>query len=116
MGLSLGPDQLTKRLHHQWEAETDQTITANFQLYTLPITAYSLRLTDEVVRVAVVLRLEAVICEHICPCGTGVTTTGSHGLACPLGLGRMAQHVVINETRETIYRALGKAGFLAVKE
>ena len=56
-------------------------------LHALPLTAYDLRLSDEAVRVAAGLRLGLAICEpHTCACGAPVSSRGSHGLACHLGL------------------------------
>src|ERR1043165_2063908 len=58
-------------------------------LLALPLAAQGLRLNDEEMRVAVGLRLGAVICaQHACACGTMVSARGSHGMACSLGFGR----------------------------
>src|SRR6218665_99399 len=76
-------------------------------LNALPITACGLRLDDENVRIAVGLRLGAAICEpHICSCGARIDATGSHGLSCFLGFGRIARHSTINDI---IHRTLSKA-------
>ena len=48
-----------------------------------PITAIGLRLTDEMIRVAVGFRLGANTCEpHECVCGSMVDARGLHGLCC----------------------------------
>ena len=73
-------------------------------------------LSDEALRVAVVLRLGANICEpHTCAYGAFVSARGKHRLSCSLGFGRVARHGVINDLG-LIHRALIKAGFPAEKE
>src|SRR6218665_2589060 len=69
-----------------------------YWLNPLPITACGLRLDDEDVRIAVGLRLGAAIYEpHIRSCGARIDATGSHGLSCSLGFGRIARHSTIND-------------------
>ena len=52
-------------------------------LYALPNSSCGLRLDDEVIMVAVGLRLGTRLCNpHTCVCGTAVDALGTHGLAC----------------------------------
>jgi hypothetical protein len=83
-------------------------------LFALPLAAQGLRLNDEEMRVAVGLRLGAVICApHACACGTMVSARGSHGLACSLGFGRQARHSSINDI---VLRSLIRAGIPSIRE
>ena len=83
-------------------------------LFALPLAAQGLRLNDEEMRVAVGLRLGAVICApHACACGTMVSARGSHGLACSLGFGRQARHSTINDI---VLRSLIRAGIPSIRE
>src|SRR6218665_1858047 len=83
-------------------------------LLAMPIASCGLKLDDEPVRVAVVLRLRTNLCEpHTCVCGQRVTAQGHHGLSYIKGFGRQARHGVINDV---IYQALTKAGYTTVKE
>jgi len=92
---------------------TSQTHSGDW-LFTLPITSCGLRLDDEVVRVAVGLRLGAPLCEpHSCVCGSLVTAEGSHGLSCGLGPGRTSRHASLNDL---IFRSLARAGYSSTKE
>ena len=68
----------------------------------------------EAIRVAIGLRLGVTLCRrHTCPCGAKVDETGSHGLSCRYGTGRIARHDAINDI---IYRALVKANIPSKKE
>ena len=72
------------------------------------------RLDDEIVRIAVCLRLGVAICEpHLCACGAHVSARGAHGLSCSLGFGRQARHSILNDL---IHRSLNRAGIPAIKE
>ena len=52
-------------------------------LQALPLLAIGLKMSDEVMRVAVGVRLGANLCEpHTCNCGQQVDVRGTHGLAC----------------------------------
>jgi len=52
-------------------------------LLALPISSCGLRLSDDAVRVAVILRLGCSICvAHTCRCGSPVDTHGLRGLVC----------------------------------
>ena len=77
-------------------------------LHALPITSLGLRMDDEVVRVAMGLRLGATICyPHECHlCGTRVDSRGTHGLHCRKSLGRHPRHMAINDI---IKRSLASA-------
>ena len=83
-------------------------------LCALPITACSLRLSDEAIRVIVGLRLGLNICEpHPCPCGATVTSRGTHGLSCKISSGRSTRHQQINDV---IWRALKHIDIPSTKE
>ena len=50
-----------------------------------PMPAIGLRMSNEAIRVATGLRLEANLCSpHTCPCSAPVDAQGSHGLSCPV--------------------------------
>ena len=83
-------------------------------LSAFPISACGLRLDDDVIHVAVGLRLGVPICEpHECPCGTQVDARGSHCLSCRKSKGRMLRHQIINDI---IYKALLKVDIPSSKE
>ena len=77
-------------------------------LSALPVSSLGLRMDDDVIRVAVGLRLGAPLCEpHHCQhCGDVVDLTGTHGLRCRYSKGRHSRHATINEV---IKRSLGTA-------
>src|ERR1043165_7397235 len=53
------------------------------------VTALGLRLSDDVIRIAVGIRLGTTLCEpHLCHCGQRVDARGTHGLACRKTAGR----------------------------
>ena len=70
------------------ETDTAQLLAASAPhsgdwLQAPPVTAIGLRLTDEMIRVAVGFRLGANTCEpHECVCGFMVDARGLHGLCC----------------------------------
>ena len=71
-------------------------------------------LDDALLRIAVGLRLGAVVCtEHICICGQKVDKYGHHGLSCKKSRGRFARHCSLNEA---IQRSLGSAHVTSVLE
>jgi hypothetical protein len=79
-----------------------------------PLSAVGLRMSDEEVRVALGLRLGAMLCSpHTCPCGADVDTRGLHGLSCRRSARRQMRHRLINDI---IWRAQGRAGIAAVRE
>ena len=67
-----------------------------------------LRMDDEVVRIAVGLRLGvALYVPHCCQhCGSDVDEMGTHGLSCRFSKGRHSRHAAINDT---IKRSLNAA-------
>ena len=77
-------------------------------LNALPISAVGLRMDDEVVRVAVGLRLGAALCQpHTCQkYGAQVDSTGTHGLSCSRSEGRHPRHAALNDV---IRRSLAAA-------
>ena len=107
-----------------WDSQTDDVHRARLTaaaaphsgdwLHALPISSCGLKLDNETVRIAVVLRLGIELCvPHACPCGTMVDALGIHGLSCRLVCGRMARHQILNDL---IWRAFSKASIPACKE
>ena len=68
-------------------------------LNALPIAPLGLRLSDDVIRVAVGLRLGVPICRpHLCvSCGANVEALGVHGLSCCFSKGRHSRHAALND-------------------
>ena len=105
---SASDDQTKARLR------ASQCATSGAWLQALPISSVGLRLADDVVRVAVGLRLGAHLCEpHTCRCGTHVDERGIHGLACKKSAGRHPRHGLLNDI---IWRALQRAQVPSTKE
>ena len=77
-------------------------------LTALPISSLGLCMDDEVVRIAVGLRLGVALCvPHCCQhCGSDVDEMGTHGLSCHFSKGRHSRHAAINDT---IKRSLNAA-------
>ena len=77
-------------------------------LNALLISALSLRLDDDTVRIAVGLRLGIPLCKPhtCCMCGANVDCTATHGLSCQGSPGRHHNHAAINTI---IHRALSAA-------
>ena len=72
-----------------------------------PISSVDLRMDDDVIRVAVGLRLGANLCEpHTCTCGVPVDARGMHGLACKRSTGRHPRHGLLNDV---VWRAMLRA-------
>ena len=67
-------------------------------LCTLPISACGLHLKDNVIRVAVRLRLGCAICEtHSYLCGATVDSLGQHALSCKKNASRVQRHAWLND-------------------
>ena len=68
-------------------------------LYAPPMSAIGLRMDDEVLRVAVGLRLGVTLCRpHKChQCGAEVNHLGLHGLSCRRSQGRHPRHAAVND-------------------
>ena len=68
-------------------------------LNALPISSVCLRMDDEVVRIAVGLRLGLPLCHpHLCSgCGAEVGEDGIHGLSCRYSKYRHSRHVELND-------------------
>ena len=80
-------------------------------LFSLPISAYGLRMDDEAIRVAVAVRLGIDPgSAHTCRCGANIDPSGFHSLVCRHVPGRAARHHALNDC---IFRALGAAGIPA---
>ena len=83
-------------------------------LHAAPITSVGLRMSNEVVRVAVGLRLGTALCEpHTCICGAAVDARGLHGLSCKKVSGKQQRHSMITDV---VWRACNRAGYQAMKE
>ena len=90
------------------------TATSGAWLQALPIASVGLRMDDDVVRVAVGLRLGANLCEpHTCTCGVPVDARGTHGLACKRSAGRHPRHGLLNDV---VWRAMLRAQVPSCKE
>ena len=82
-------------------------------LHAIPISC-GLRLDDEVVKIAVGLRLGINICEpHVCICGSVVDMRGSHALSCKHTSGRLTRH---NHLNDIVLRSLTRAKIPAIRE
>ena len=68
-------------------------------LHALPISALGLRMDDDVIRIAVGLRLGLPLCRpHCCSnCGSAVDNLGTHGLSCRFSKGRHSRHAALND-------------------
>jgi hypothetical protein len=75
-------------------------------LHALPSANLGLRLSDEVTRMAVGLRLGAdLVLGHKCVCGAQVETNGHHGLACRKSAGRHLRHSLANDLIARAFRS-----------
>ena len=68
-------------------------------LHALPMSSLGLRMDDEIIRVAVGLRLGVTLCHpHRCRlCGAEVDHLATHGLSCRRSSGRHSRHAEIND-------------------
>ena len=68
-------------------------------LHALPISALGLRMDDDVIRIAVGLRLGLPLCRpHCCSnCASAVDNLGTHGLSCRFSKGRHSRHAALND-------------------
>ena len=83
-------------------------------LHALPSPALGTLLDPESFRIAVALRVGAVVCvQHVCKCGKVMDAMGLHGLSCRYSAGRHPRHSAINDV---IRRALQSAGIPSVLE
>ncbi len=77
-------------------------------LQAIPIASIGLKLSDEVLRIAVGLRLgAAVILPQHCKCGSQIGADGLHSMVCKMNPGRHVRHRLLNDA---IKRALSSAG------
>ena len=82
--------------------------------HVLPISSCWLRLDNDVIRIAIGLRLGADLCyPHVCPCGTFINSRGTHGLSCKRGSSKVTGHAIINNL---IHRALVRARISSTME
>ena len=94
MLLEHAPDQqATARLLAVSNSESGAWLNA------LPIAALGLRMDDDVIRIAVGLRLGLPLCRpHLCTnCGADVNELGTHGLSCCYSKGRHSRHAALND-------------------
>ena len=83
-------------------------------LSALPVATLGNLLDDASLRIAVGLRLGAVVCtEHTCICGQKVDKYGHHRLSCKESRGRFARHCPLNEA---VQRSLGSAHVTSILE
>ena len=83
-------------------------------LHAIPISSCGLRLDNEVVRIAVGLRLGINICEpHMYICGSVDNVRSSHALSCKHTSGRLTRHNYLNNI---VLRSLTRAKIPATKE
>jgi len=107
--LDSAPDQTTKA---RLLASREETSGA--WLKAFPLSSIGLKLEDDVISVAVSLRLGCSICEpHVCVCGAQVDSKGHHGLSCKGSAGRHTRH---NQLNDVVWRALQRAQVPAMKE
>ena len=68
-------------------------------LHAMPISSVGLRMNDDVVRIAVSLRLGVPFCHpHVCSCcGAEVNNLGTHGLSCRFSKGPHSRHAALND-------------------
>src|SRR6476469_10272232 len=89
-------------------------LTSGAWLKAVPLPSLGLKLDDDSVRIAVVLRLCATICAaHECICGAKVDCQGTPGLACRFSAGRHSRHSRINDI---ICSSLQRAHHHAIEE
>ena len=83
-------------------------------LHALPTPSLGTLLDPETFRVAVALRVGAVVCEpHSCRCGRLMDARGLHGLSCKYSAGRHPRHAALNDV---VRRALQSAGIPSILE
>ena len=68
-------------------------------LHAMPISSVGLWMDDDVIRIAVSLRLGVSMCHpHVCSCcGAEGNNLGTHGLSCRFSKGRHSQHAALND-------------------
>ena len=68
-------------------------------LNALPLSCIGLRMDDDVIRIAVGLRLGLALCHpHACSdCGAEVNVDGIHGLSCRYSRGRHSRYSALND-------------------
>ena len=83
-------------------------------LHALSISSCSLRLDDEVLRIAVGPPLASKLCDpHDCMCGSLVDYRGLHGLFYRRSSGMSTRHSYLNDP---IFHALSRTGISSIKE
>jgi hypothetical protein len=83
-------------------------------LHAIPSPSLGTLLDPESFRIAIALRIGAVVCEpHSCRCGRMMDSRGLHGLSCKFSAGRHPRHAALNDV---IRRALQSAGIPSILE
>ena len=83
-------------------------------LHALPTPSLGTLLDPDSFRVAVALRVGAVVCEpHPCRCGQMMDARGLHGLSCKYSAGRHPRHAALNDV---VRRSLQSAGIPSILE
>ena len=85
-------------------------------LNNLPAACLSNLLDDGSLRISVVLRLGAPICEpHTCKCSAAVEIHGRHGLSCRYSAGRHSRHSSLNKSLRRALVSCLRTGWLAAR-
>ena len=83
-------------------------------LHALPTPSLGTLMDNECLRIAVALRVGAVVCQpHKCRCGRLIDKLGHHPLSCRYSAGRLPRHAGLNDV---VKRALTTAGIPSVLE
>ena len=82
-------------------------------LHALPSANLGFRLSSQVLRVSVGLRLGAdIVSSHTCSCGSLVQPDGHHGLSCKKSAGRQTRHHAVNDLLARAFRSVGVPAIL----
>ena len=82
------------------EVDKARILSASSQHWLMapPITSFGLRLSDEMIRIAVGFGLGLRTCQpHTCSCGKEVNSRGLHGLSCSRSSARQQRHAELND-------------------
>ena len=78
-------------------------------LHAFPLSSIGLRMDNQTIRIALVLRLGCPLCHpHICHlCGAEVDFLGLHGLSCQKSQGCYSRHAVLNKLLKRLLMSMG---------